>query len=216
MLVDGYCSLCYAECDDANFINTDACLTSCQSATCGDGLVHAGSEICDDANFNNHDGCTTECQPCGSSDFGAEGTAFDTTTGTCFVAVPGLWTFEEAEWWCQELGGHLPHISNLVNHNIFVGFLELLWREHGTPEYGAWIGLRVIDEETVHLRWTDGAPFAEGISFQAWAFADVENVYVAHGAGEGSCNAMFGELFWEITDCEVQGMLTCQLPQSAW
>ena len=37
-------------CDDGNASDTDACLTSCETARCGDGLVHAGVEECDDAN----------------------------------------------------------------------------------------------------------------------------------------------------------------------
>ncbi|MCA9634475.1 MAG: DUF4215 domain-containing protein, partial [Myxococcales bacterium] len=37
------------ECDDANQDDTDACLTSCLVATCGDGVVQAGVEDCDDA-----------------------------------------------------------------------------------------------------------------------------------------------------------------------
>ena len=34
------------ECDDANLVDTDACV-ECQNATCGDGALHAGQEVCD-------------------------------------------------------------------------------------------------------------------------------------------------------------------------
>ena len=35
------------QCDDGNGNNTDACLSSCDKATCGDGAVYAGVEQCD-------------------------------------------------------------------------------------------------------------------------------------------------------------------------
>jgi cysteine-rich repeat protein len=49
------------ECDDANASNTDACLSSCVSATCGDGYTRAGVEQCDDANASNTDACLNSC-----------------------------------------------------------------------------------------------------------------------------------------------------------
>jgi cysteine-rich repeat protein len=49
------------QCDDANGSNTDACLNTCVSATCGDGFTRAGVEQCDDANANNGDGCLNTC-----------------------------------------------------------------------------------------------------------------------------------------------------------
>jgi formylglycine-generating enzyme required for sulfatase activity len=43
---DGF--VCGAEsCDDGNTDNTDACLDTCQPASCGDGYVWAGHEACD-------------------------------------------------------------------------------------------------------------------------------------------------------------------------
>ncbi|UJR87191.1 DUF4215 domain-containing protein [Sandaracinus amylolyticus] len=45
------------QCDDGNASNTDACLTSCQLATCGDGQVRTGSEQCDDGNSSSTDAC---------------------------------------------------------------------------------------------------------------------------------------------------------------
>jgi cysteine-rich repeat protein len=48
-------------CDDRNSISTDACLTACVFARCGDGIVHAGVEACDDNNSVPGDGCTNDC-----------------------------------------------------------------------------------------------------------------------------------------------------------
>jgi len=49
------------QCDDGNASNTDACLGTCVTATCGDGFVRAGFEQCDDGNPDNGDGCSTSC-----------------------------------------------------------------------------------------------------------------------------------------------------------
>lgn len=49
-------------CDDANAIDTDACLTNCTAASCGDGLVYAGVEACDDGtNDGAYGGCNPGC-----------------------------------------------------------------------------------------------------------------------------------------------------------
>jgi cysteine-rich repeat protein len=48
-------------CDDANLSNTDACLTTCESASCGDGFVWQGEEECDDGNDDDTDECTNSC-----------------------------------------------------------------------------------------------------------------------------------------------------------
>ncbi|AKF09359.1 Microbial collagenase secreted protein [Sandaracinus amylolyticus] len=45
------------QCDDGNASNADACLSSCQLATCGDGEVRTGSEQCDDGNTSSTDAC---------------------------------------------------------------------------------------------------------------------------------------------------------------
>ncbi|NUQ78992.1 MAG: DUF4215 domain-containing protein [Polyangiaceae bacterium] len=49
-------------CDDANASDTDACLSNCVAATCGDGFVRAGVEQCDDSNADNTDACLDTCQ----------------------------------------------------------------------------------------------------------------------------------------------------------
>jgi len=50
------------QCDDANALNTDACLNTCKTATCGDGFVRTGVEGCDDGNIIAGDGCSATCQ----------------------------------------------------------------------------------------------------------------------------------------------------------
>lgn len=49
-------------CDDANDVETDACLSTCEAAACGDGFVHEGVEACDDGNTDDGDGCSSTCQ----------------------------------------------------------------------------------------------------------------------------------------------------------
>lgn len=48
-------------CDDGNLSNNDACLVSCQIASCGDGFIHFGFETCDDGNLIDGDGCSSTC-----------------------------------------------------------------------------------------------------------------------------------------------------------
>jgi cysteine-rich repeat protein len=50
------------DCDDGNTNNNDACLDTCQNATCGDGFWWTGVEQCDDGNTVNGDGCSAICQ----------------------------------------------------------------------------------------------------------------------------------------------------------
>ena len=51
------------ECDDGNTDNTDACLSTCRNATCGDGFVRAGVETCDSDPAR---ACTTSCSTTGT------------------------------------------------------------------------------------------------------------------------------------------------------
>ncbi len=50
------------QCDDGNGSNSDACLNTCEQATCGDGKVQKGVEQCDDGNNDSGDGCLANCQ----------------------------------------------------------------------------------------------------------------------------------------------------------
>ena len=68
------------QCDDGNQDNTDACLNSCQSAACGDGVTRtdveagqAGYEACDDANEENADACLNDCTAASCGDAPADG-----------------------------------------------------------------------------------------------------------------------------------------------
>ncbi len=55
-------------CDDGNPDDTDACLATCEAASCGDGLVRAGVEDCDDANSENTDTCLNTCKAASCGD----------------------------------------------------------------------------------------------------------------------------------------------------
>lgn len=61
-------------CDDGNDDDTDACPSSCQEATCGDGFVQTGVEECDDGNTDDGDGCGSDCNSEGIGSTGLEGT----------------------------------------------------------------------------------------------------------------------------------------------
>ena len=85
------------QCDDANEIDTDACV-ACQDAACGDGFVHEGVEACDDGvNDGAYEGCAVGCASlgpyCGDAEVnGAEecddgnSTATDGCFANCLIA----------------------------------------------------------------------------------------------------------------------------------
>ena len=56
------------ECDDANAIETDACLNECIAARCGDGIVRVKTEDCDRAQANGGDDCSVDCRRVGTFD----------------------------------------------------------------------------------------------------------------------------------------------------
>jgi cysteine-rich repeat protein len=49
-------------CDDGNQIDTDACPSTCEEASCGDGFVAAANEECDDGNDVDSDDCPSTCE----------------------------------------------------------------------------------------------------------------------------------------------------------
>ncbi|MBW2456291.1 MAG: DUF4215 domain-containing protein [Deltaproteobacteria bacterium] len=49
------------QCEDQNQDNTDACLNTCQDASCGDGFVHSGVEECDEGDQNGLGDCSLTC-----------------------------------------------------------------------------------------------------------------------------------------------------------
>lgn len=56
------------QCDDQNAEETDDCLSSCQSASCGDGYIWDGNEACDDANDIDTDDCLSTCEAASCGD----------------------------------------------------------------------------------------------------------------------------------------------------
>ncbi|MBK9263806.1 MAG: DUF4215 domain-containing protein [Polyangiaceae bacterium] len=87
------------QCDDANGVNTDGCLNTCVTATCGDGFVRNGVEECDDGNMINTDACVMGCTnaTCGDGfvQMGVETcddgnmSNTDTCTNACEAAICG-------------------------------------------------------------------------------------------------------------------------------
>lgn len=52
------------ECDDGNDVSSDACLTTCKSARCGDGVQQLGKEQCDEGEGNGPGRpCEANCRP---------------------------------------------------------------------------------------------------------------------------------------------------------
>ncbi len=60
--LNGFVDGDFEECDDGNTSDTDACLSTCRVARCGDSAVQAGVEECDDGNDSSTDGCLNSCK----------------------------------------------------------------------------------------------------------------------------------------------------------
>jgi cysteine-rich repeat protein len=71
-------------CDDANAVNTDACLSTCVAASCGDSFIQAGVETCDDANTANGDCCSAACVAEAGCEVEPNGTAAESMAGAVF------------------------------------------------------------------------------------------------------------------------------------
>ena len=74
--------------DNANDVDTDACLVGCIAAKCGDGLVQAGVEDCDDANMSDLDPCTNACKAAACDDGIRSGDESDVDCGGGCPACP--------------------------------------------------------------------------------------------------------------------------------
>ena len=85
-------------CDDGNDSDDDACLATCELASCGDGHVQTNVEDCDDGNQVDDDGCSNTCvlAVCGDGELqagelcdDADGDDSDECPSTCAPAVCG-------------------------------------------------------------------------------------------------------------------------------
>ena len=56
------------ECDDANGVETDGCLSGCIAARCGDGVRRVKTEDCDLGEANGGEVCSSECRRVGDFD----------------------------------------------------------------------------------------------------------------------------------------------------
>ena len=100
------------ECDDGNLSNNDACLTTCQFASCGDRYLYQGVEECDDGNIDDTDACVPGCKlaRCGDGYLQAgveacdDGNSIDTDacTSECTVAVCGDGIVQEGVEECDD------------------------------------------------------------------------------------------------------------------
>lgn len=102
------------ECDDGNLDDTDACLSSCAAARCGDGVVHQGIEACDDGNLDDADACLSTCivATCGDGVVRADveecddanTNETDACRNSCMLAVCGDGVVQDGVETCDEGG----------------------------------------------------------------------------------------------------------------
>ena len=93
------------QCDDGNKDDSDECLSTCKTATCGDGIVRTGWELCDDAADNGTYGhCNATCTDLGPRC--GDGVLQPDEGETCDVADPKLGCLKDTCTWaasCLEI-----------------------------------------------------------------------------------------------------------------
>ncbi len=93
------------QCDDGNKDDSDECLSTCKTATCGDGIVRTGWELCDDAADNGTYGhCNATCTDLGPRC--GDGVLQPDEGETCDVTDPKLGCLKGACTWaasCLEI-----------------------------------------------------------------------------------------------------------------
>jgi cysteine-rich repeat protein len=146
------------ECDDGNTRDDDACLSSCQRARCGDGVVRAVAEMCDDGNLDPRDGCSTSCLACAGGP-----TRFDwKANGHCYTRVDTPLTWTDARAACERSDGHLvTYTTGYESMDLSTAILA-----DSSPSY--WIGLMspqggsgygwITNEPLVQPSWAMGQP----------------------------------------------------------
>ncbi len=106
-------------CDDGNPSNNDACLTTCEPASCGDGFVRLGVEDCDDENNVPGDGCEPgSCAfTCGVG-LASDTRGFDPATGHCYLGFTAPRDAFAANESCIQLGGYLAVPDDAVEDGL--------------------------------------------------------------------------------------------------
>jgi cysteine-rich repeat protein len=95
------------ECDDGNMVDTDACVSGCMDAECGDGHIQSGVEQCDDGNTTSGDGCSATCT--GEGTYGPNHT-FESMTSSFYITQFGCSNSGgdpagDAAYFCQHFYG---------------------------------------------------------------------------------------------------------------
>jgi cysteine-rich repeat protein len=111
------------ECDDGNIDDTDACLTACVLASCGDGFVQLDVEACDDGDDDDTDECLSTCAvaSCGDGAVQADVEACDdgndvetdACLSTCEAAKCGDSVVQEGVEACDD--GNLVELDTCSN-----------------------------------------------------------------------------------------------------
>jgi cysteine-rich repeat protein len=150
------------ECDDGNRTDTDACLSTCKWATCGDGHVRAGVDDCDDGNVTDGDGCSSKCLLCksGSANF------LFPENGYCYSRHDDQVTWDAAEATCDSQSSYLVTFVN--SHEADAVETTLL----SAASSSTWIGLAdlamnntygwITYEPVQWNKWTGGRPSIPG------------------------------------------------------
>ena len=124
-------------------VDSDACLSDCRVASCGDGIVYSGVEACDDGNQLDGDGCDSACLPepvCGDGVLDAgegcdDGNSDDDDGCSSGCTVVAGWTLEylvqSVKWMLTSESIGFADMDNEAVRNFFSqhyeGFIAGKW-----------------------------------------------------------------------------------------
>ena len=154
------------ECDDANNSDTDACLSTCKWAACGDGHVRAGVEDCDDGNLIDGDSCSSTCLLCQSGD----ANFLFPENGHCYSRHDETASWGAAELTCDTRNGYLatlvsPHEAQAVEAALLGTVAASTWigmTDSAMPGSYAWLTYEPVQ----YSKWSSGTRMQNGCAVE--------------------------------------------------
>ncbi len=152
------------QCDDGNTSDADGCLSTCQRAACGDGILRVQVEECDDGNDREGDGCSKTCMRCAEGDF----STYWHDLGHCYWRDTDRrenWT--DANLACRVNGGSLVTYNRPAENRAVRDGLSLkpdadFWIGLSRNPGGAFLSVTTGITPTEALPWAAGEPRADG------------------------------------------------------
>ncbi|HVM95615.1 MAG TPA: lectin-like protein [Candidatus Acidoferrales bacterium] len=183
------------QCDDGNYANGDCCSSTCE-------IDVAGTPCTADSDPCTLDTCTGGTPTCLHSQFGADGTSYDSSDNHCFYHFAGPLDWQSAETACEGIGGYLAVLDssaeNAIARSSFVS---------GTP----WIGFDDIAVEAGTNAFGFVKVTGGPLTFSAFAPGEPNNANT-NPNGEDCVQYWFPDTAWNDYRCDAAEPYVCERP----